>query len=357
MRRKDKYILVGTAVFFTATSIVDIILQWRENKQVNKPFNWENYDGWRTLKRSAIAGLVGGGVGYGVYRYKLSEEAKLPFHSDSYLKKLLAQENLKANPGAFRNIKRIKDKIRNILWNEFQHDLVAFPEDAGSFFKQTALKSKYDLDIILPFKKNSYASLMQMYYDVYEAIGSKLGHQATVSKQTKAIGLTLEYYGELVHFDIVPGREINDYMNDRDLNLYVRPNWVWQRGSQFKTNVGLQKKITVNSPKARETIKLLKKYKDANALNLPTIIIEQYTVDALSSKNYGVYSSPTENLLNSMDFISRKIVQNTLLDIANSNNNLHQKVDYYERKDIASLMCSDIEKIENNPAYIKEVFN
>jgi len=356
MRRKDKHIIKGAAIGFAATSVVDVIIQWIEHRNQNIPFTWESYDGKRTLKRSAIGGLIGGGLGYAVYNYKLSEEAKIPFHSDSYLRKLLTEDSLKSNPSAFNRVKKARDKIRNLLWQEFQNDLVVFPENTGSFFKGTALNSKFDLDIILPFKKSSYESLKRMYYHVYETLGLRLGQFTTIAKQSKAIGLSFNYYGQEIHFDIVPGREINDYKIDRDLNLYVRPDWFWQRGSQFKTNVRLQRRMTVNNPKAREVVKLLKKYKNTNSIKLPSTIIEQYTVTALSGKNYGINSSPTENLLNAMEFISNKITQNSLIDIANSNNNLHDKIDYHQRTHISSRLLRDVARIESNPRYIKELF-
>ena len=356
MRRKDKHIINGALIGFGATSAADVFMQWLEHKDQNKPFTWESYDGLRTIKRSAVGSLIGGGIGYTVYQYKLSEEAKIPFHSDSYLRKLLTEESLRADPYKYCIIKQARDKIRNLLWSQFQSALVGFPENVGSFLKGTAINSSFDLDIILPFKRSSYESLEKMYQDVYNTLRSKLSHFAKIKKQTKAIGLSFEYCGQIIHFDIVPGREINDYKLDHDLNLYVRPNRFWKRGSQFKTNVQSQKQITVNNPKAREVIKLLKKYKDTIGMNLPSTIIEQYAVAALNINNFGLNSSPTQNLLNAMDFISRKIIQSSLIDLANSNNNLLDKVDYFQRQHISSQLLRDIYRIETNPRYIREIF-
>ena len=58
-----------------------------------------------------------------------------------------------------------------------------------------------------------------------------------------------------------------------------------------------------------------------------------------------------------MSHISKKITQSTLIDKANSNNNLHEKMDYYQRNNIAEQLNRDIERIEDNPRYIKEVFD
>ena len=114
--------------------------------------------------------------------------------------------------------------------------------------------------------------------------------------------------------------------------------------------------MTVNKPEARTVIKLLKKYRDRNNLPLPTVMIEQCVVGALSNNNFGVYASPTENLLNSMDYMSRKMEHKNLIDVANSNNNLHDKVDNVQRSFISTQLQRDIKRIEENPRYIKDIF-
>jgi len=61
-----------------------------------------------------------------------------------------------------------------------------------------------------------------------------------------------------------------------------RPDWAWQRGSSFRTNYYLQRNITTNKPDARNTIKLLKIYRERNKLDIPTVVIEQCVGEALS---------------------------------------------------------------------------
>ena len=356
MRRKDSYIVNGAIIIGTATALIDIFLQWLEHKDKGIDFTWENYNGKRTIKRSLIGAAVGGGLGYAYYCYKISEEANLPFNSDEYLKKILTEEQLKANPIVFKKVVAHREKVKQWLGDRFVNKLAALPEDTGSFYKRTAIASNYDLDIVLPFRKNSYNTLEEMYYDVYKVVGKAYGENATVIKQSKAIGVTFGVDKNQIHFDIIPGREINNYRVEKDLNLYVKPDWIWQRGGSFKTNVGVQKTMTVNKPEVRTVIKLLKKYRDKNNLPLPTVMVEQYVVAALSNNNFGVYTSPTENLLNSMDYISRKIEQKKLIDIANSNNNLHDKVDSLQKNFILAQLQRDIKRIEKNPRFIKEIF-
>jgi hypothetical protein len=356
MRRQDRHIVNAALIVGCGTALIDIFLQWMEHKDKCVDFTWDSYNGMRTFKRSLVGAAVGGGLGYAYYRYQMNQEAKLPFNSDDYVKKILTKEHLKENPAAFKRVVAYREKVKQWMVDKFGNKLVGLPEDTGSFYKRTAIASNYDLDIVLPFKRSSYNSLEEMYYNVYEVVGKAFGDRATVTKQTKAIGLTFENNGNPIHFDVVPGREINNYTVEKDLNLYVKPDWIWQRGRSFKTNVRVQKSMTVNKPEARTVIKLLKAYRDRNSLPLPTLIVEQCVVDALSENNFGFYASPTENLLNCMDFISKKMEHKSLIDIANSNNNLHDKITDMQKSYISNQLRNDIQRIEENPRYMKEIF-
>lgn len=357
MRRNEQYVSKWALIGFAGTAGLDILLQWLEHRLDKKPFTWESYNGNRTLKNAFIGGAIGAGVGYLAYQAKLSEEAKHPFNSDEYLKKVLSDENLKSDPLLLKKYLSYKAYIKEWLNRKFESRLICKAEDAGSFFKRTAIASDTDLDIVLPFRNNSYSTLEEMYYDVYDCLQAQYGNKAIVSKQTKAIGLTFEHNGLPIHFDIVPGRELGDYKITKELNLYVRPDWVWQKGSSFKTNIGAQKAITVNKPEARRVVKLLKTYKVRNGIELPSVIIDQCVVDALSDNQFGVHFSDTENLLNSMNIIAKKIQQSNYSDVTNSNNNLNSKLSSSQRDYLSEQLFNDIERIEENPRYIKEIFN
>jgi hypothetical protein len=136
----------------------------------------------------------------------------------------------------------------------------------------------------------------------------------------------------------------------------INPEWPWQKGSSFKTNLTVQRKITTYKPEVRRVIKLLKAYRDRNNLDMPTIIIEQCAVQALSHQQFGINWSDKENLLRSMNLLAKKMEQKTLIDIANTNNNLHNKVSDSDRYFIAEQLYADTEEIEKNPCYLKEVF-
>lgn len=356
MRRQDKYITKGAVWGAVIVSIADVLIQWYEHWDKGEKFTWDNYDGLRTLKNAAIGAAAGGGLGYLAYRFKISEESEIPFNSDEYLRKILEQEHLKTNPALLQRALAYKAELKQWLAENFNDKLIDAPQDTGSFYKRTAIVSSYDLDIILPFKRSSYNSLELMFNDVFETIGKAFGSKAIVKKQSRAIGLTFYNGGDPIHFDVVPGREINDYSVEKDLNLYVNPGSFWSKGSSFKTNVNVQKNITVNKPEARSVIKLLKIYRHRNNLILPTLIIEQCVVNALSSNEHGISSSVVENFLNSLDFVACKLQQRSFFDDANTNNNLNGKLSDFEKTQTVNQVRKDLRMIEDNPRHLAEIF-
>ncbi len=57
-----------------------------------------------------------------------------------------------------------------------------------------------------------------------------------------------------------------------------------------------------------------------------------------------------------MAHIIKRFDSNSIIDIANSNNNLLEKISPAEKKAIIIQVVSDIEKINDSPNYLKEIF-
>jgi len=357
MRRREKIVITGVVLATVGTVLYEIIRQWLQNRKEYKRLTFDNFDYNKTLGLAFRNGVVGGLLGYAYYCYRIDNEQTIPFDPDQYLRKILSEEVLKNNPTYLSQSTSIKNEVKEKLNNAFKDTLISYPQDAGSFAKRTAIASCYDLDIVLPFSKQGYGTLESMYMDVYNVLRDLFGEKATVTKNTKAITLTFEITrGIHIDLDVVPGREINDFKKDKELNMYVRPGLIWQRGSSFKTNLSQQLYITRNKPDARNIIKLLKRYRAQNNLNIPTIVIEQCVVEALSEDQFGIQISIAENLLNAMDYLALKLQQKCLTDFSNSNNNLNDKVSQWNKNYISNLLLADITKVEKNPRYLIEIF-
>lgn len=224
--------------------------------------------------------------------------------------------------------------------------------------RSTANIDNYDIDILLPFRKDSISSLEGMFDYTFEKVRSNFRKHKNIEvyRKTKSIEVSFEQNGNGISFDIVPGREIDDYKNDKRFNLFVNSKNFWHRNSSFKIDTTLQRDITKNKPNERKVIRLLKRYNSENNLNIPKVIIEQSVILALSDENFGLYSSLTDNLLNSMIFLSEKLKRKQFNDWGNSSNNLLLKMSKSERIRASRLLITDVDKVENEEHYIKEIF-
>jgi hypothetical protein len=79
-------------------------------------------------------------------------------------------------------------------------------------------------------------------------------------------------------------------------------------------------------------------------------------VEALSDYRYGIFYSDTENLLNSMEYLSEKLDQEVFTDFGNTNNNLNNKMPWDKKITAVNLIRADVVKIENCPNYLSEIF-
>ncbi|MEO8403290.1 MAG: hypothetical protein ABI480_01790 [Chitinophagaceae bacterium] len=356
MRRRQRYTLQGFGWGAGLTALADIGLQWLEHKQRDEAFTWKSYDGKRTMINATCGGTVGGGIGEILYQLERDREYKRPFYSDEYLRKVLMSKRLSSDKGLVKKIERYRAKLKEWLLSEFSEHLAAPPEDSGSYYKRTALASNFDLDIIVPFKRTAHSTLKEMFNDMYESIARKFGRKAEVIKQTRAVGLCFTDGPDEICIDIVPGREINNYKKDKLLNLYVRPEFFWQQGSSFKTDIKAQQFIPVRIPHVRPVIMLLKLYRDIYCSDLLTIHIDIAATEAINRNGYGINRSLTENLLNAMDLLAQKLNQEAVWDKANSNNNLNDRISMSTRSEISGLLQRDIERIVDDPRYLKEIF-
>ncbi len=358
MRKQDKYIFTGVAVTASIVGILDYFQQREQLKKSGQKMTWHNFNGAQTIKKMTLFGIAGGFVGNEIYKLYFQEESKKPFSSDDFLKNLLVKENVNSNPKKLKELKSKTEVIKATLYDELASQLVCYPESVGSLQKKTAVAGTFDSDIVLPIKKENYfGNMSNLSSQIHRKIEELFEDEAIVTKRTKATSLTFQGAEGTHKIDIVYGKETGNYLNDKNLNLHIRPSYFSQKGSTFKTNIDMQKNLLINKPKVREVIKALKIYRDRNSLDLNNILIDQLSLEALSWNNFGNESSITENLKRCMKYITYKLSNNKILDYANSNHNLLNNIDYSNKRIVLNVISNDLSKIETNPHYIKEIFH
>lgn len=358
MRKQDKYIFTGVAVTASIVGILDYFQQKERLEKNGQKMTWQNFNGIQTIKKMTLFGIAGGFAGNEIYKLNFQEESKKPFSSDAFLKGVLSEESANSNLAKLQELKSITKEVKATLYDEFAGQLVKYPESVGSLHKKTAIAGTFDSDIVLPIKKeHSFGNMSNLSGQVHNQIEDLFGGKAVVAKRTRATSLTFEGTEGTHKVDVVYGKEVGNYQEDQNLNLYVRPSSFWQKGKTFKTNIDIQKNLLVNKPKVREVIKTLKLYRDRNNLDLNNLIIEQLSHEALSVNNFGREFSITENLKQCMEHIAYKLSNNQILDYANSNHNLLNSIDYSSKQVVLSVITNDLTKIKSNPHYIKEIFH
>lgn len=358
MRKQDKYIIIGAFATAGIACLIDLFQQKENLKKNGQKLNWDNLNGTQIVKKIAAFGIIGGIAGNVVYKLDFQDDCKKPFSSDNFLEDLLVKENVNSNPKKLNELKSKTEEVKAIIYDELAGQLVCYPESVGSLQKKTAVACTFDSDIVLPIKKeNHFGNMSNLSSQVHEKIEDLFKEKALVTKRTRATTLTFKGSEGTHKVDVAYGKEIGNYIDDKNLNLYIRPSFFCQKGRTFKTNIDIQKNLLVNKPKVREVIKTLKMYRDRNRLDLNNILIDQLSLEALSWNNFGIESSITENLKQCMEHITYKLSNNRILDYANSNHNLLNNIDYSNKQIVLSVISNDLSKIESNPHYIKEIFH
>lgn len=356
MRRKERHVLQGALVAMLIAVGLDLLRQYLESRKAGKPLSWKNYDGWRTVGWAAGGAVAGGLAGYGVYEFKVAQERTLPFSPNRHLRHVLNSRTLKRNSSLYQSFKTFGTDLIAFLASALGDRLAGKPIWTGSFHRGTALVDS-DADVLVPFKKTA-TSLDAMADVLYETLKKQYPDEnVRVARHRKGVYLEIRRGGEMMYFDVVPGRESGCYKQDNTIQLYKQADGIWEDGKRSKTNVALHREYLRGKPEARQVAALLKVWHDALGYEVNSTLIEQVTARSYDRGLIGSHQSLSENLLVGMENLGRKIKTKRLADIANSNDNLLQKLRESNRHQIADRLFKDCTSIKSNPHYLAEVFN
>lgn len=261
-------------------------------------------------------------------------------------------------------------EVKEALEKKYQSNIYS-PFNSGSYAKNTAMNTKFDFDMVCPFKRNAFGSngtLKEMYEDVFNFLYEEYKDVATVRKQKVSIGI--EFFadadGDIVKIDVVPGRELNQdqYKEDENLNLYVYYKYGnFDEGSErIKTNVQAQIKnikdrATAEKDSIRKIIRLLKVWKNTK-YNYPTksFFLELITIKAFDNKE--ITGNLWSKLEAVMEYIRDEVTKDnfTLKDPGNSANDLIDTLTTSERNTLSIDMKNMLERIADNDENIKTYF-
>lgn len=269
-------------------------------------------------------------------------------YKSNYLNSVLESYRMKHIDGLVNKYREKRDKIKAFL-NEQYGSKIYESFNSGSYKKHTAINTKFDLDLVAPFKRNSFSTLEEMFDDVFEKLTEKYQNETDVKKQGVSIGLTFNEEDE-INIDVVPARETsqNTFSEEKNLNLHKT-----QGNGYLKTNIHAQIKHIKAKENERKVIRLLKIWKACHQYKYKSFFIELLVIKAYEK------SSPQGNLWEQFKTVLNYVIDNiqsenfTLKDPGNSNNNLALSLDDTEKTILVSQLKSMLVQIESNEKQIE----
>lgn len=252
--------------------------------------------------------------------------------------------------------KEIKDKIDSKYGTNIYN-----PMNSGSYAKHTAINNKFDLDMVVPFKKNAFSTLEEMFDDIYNFLSDEYNSEANIRKQKVSVGL--EFYkedeGDSVSIDVVPGRELNldQYSTDFKLNLFVNSKYgTLTEKSHIQTNIKSQIEHIHSKNSEREIIRLLKIWKTLNKEEYKSFLLELITIKAFDKAN--IDGDIWEKLESVMKYIRDNITQDgfSLYDPGNSGNDVINTLEWWQKENLSNKMSNMLDRISENSDNLKIYF-
>jgi len=283
-------------------------------------------------------------------------------HLDSVIKthQISKEEDL------LEKFKARNKEVKEDLEEEYNEKIYS-PFNSGSYAKNTAVNTKFDFDLVSPFKRNAFDTLKGMYEDVYEFLKEKYKSVATVRKQKVSIGIEFnaDEDGDIVKIDVVPGREMNQdqYKDDDNLNLYVYYKYgnIEEGSERIKSNIqaqiaNIKDRATSEKDSIRKNIRLLKVWKVKHNKPPKSFFLELITIKAFDNKT--ISGSIWDRLRAVLEYIRDEVTKEgfTLKDPGNSSNDIADTLTKSEKQNLSDDMKYMLERIDADSDSIKTYF-
>lgn len=277
-----------------------------------------------------------------------------------YLEKVLQTHKMSHIEKLVDKHKEKRDEIKEKIETQYSNNIYT-PMNSGSFAKHTAINVKFDWDLVVPYKKDSFDTLEKMFNDIFNFLYETYKDEATVRKQKVSIGL--EFFtdddGDIINIDIVPGRELNDkqYNEDNKLNLYVNSKYgLIEEKAYLQTNIKAQIDHINLKNNERQIIRLLKIWKKHNNESYKSFFLELFTIKAFEKNT--IEGNLWDRLKSVMEYIENNVTTKgfTLKDPGNSSNNLMDTLEEFEKTSLSNKMRRMIDNIDENDDYLESYF-
>ncbi|WMN11027.1 hypothetical protein QYS49_36920 [Marivirga salinae] len=280
-----------------------------------------------------------------------------------HLECVLSSHKLSKEETLLEKHRNKRQEVREFLQSNYGNKSYN-PFDSGSYAKNTAINTKFDFDLVLPFKRDSFSTLKEMYHDTLEVLTEKYKGTAYIKEQKVSIGLVFhaDSDGHEIDIDVVPGRELNQdqYSDDKKLNLFVKKKYgILEEGSeQLRTNIHSQiqniRNQADNATDIRKVIRLLKVWKVNNNAKMKSFLIELITIKAFQDGE--ITGNIWDKLKSVIEYIKDNIETVNLIDPGNGGNNVSETLTDYDKQMIGDSMNFILQRIENDSSNLEYYF-
>ncbi len=354
MNKATKYGINGAVFIGIGNALINIIKQLDDiNDEPELKFNWKQFV--IAAGKGAILGGIGGfGIG-AIVDYQNSLEK--PLNTDALLIGLASKQRLKKTDRKYVLLFEKTNSLIEILKREFVTELNSDPIKLGSTEKGTALKNKFDIDICLAFKPNSFRSTQEMYETVFSFLKKCIGKMSIIDvrDQLKSVGVIVNIVGNKYKIDIVPYKLSSSSSNKTSGYLFKNNTaLLWDNSSYTKTNIHLLKTVRLSETQ-KKIIVLLKHWKQSNSLPLSSHLLEYLVLDAFK---YNISKIP-KNFSKKIVMVFRHIARNLSVAVIKSienTNNILTNISDQNKQDIIGACLQAIEDYEYQPNTIIDAF-
>lgn len=275
MKKATKYALNGAVWIGILNALLNAIRQSNEMDQnPNQKFNWGRFliaGG----KGAALGGLGGFAIG-SIADYQ-NEQVK-PINTDLALSNLASKVRLDKTHPLFVKVNERAIQLATMLAGEYG-DLIHSMPRLGSTENGTALMERFDIDLGVNFRPNSFGSTEEMFFSVLQFFERQKGKASItrVRDQRKSIGVFVKVEGVEHRIDVAPckltkGGKGSGY-------LYVNNDSVFGTPSYTKTNIRVLKSLKL-SPTQQKIAIALKKWKIKCGLPMSSHLLQNLILDA-----------------------------------------------------------------------------
>jgi hypothetical protein len=354
MSKTKKYAVKGSVIVGLIKAAHNTAKQLDEmTANTHQKFNWKE------LLVEAGEGAVIGGIGGGIIGSIADHQNGLekPLNTDSFLYKAASKLKLNKDDVAYLKLQEKADILISLLKREFTQKLAGEPFRIGSTEKGTALRNKFDIDIALSFKKNSFRSTAEMFDTVGDFLEQLIGNCSIVRvrDQQVSIGVYFLFNGKEYKVDVVPKKRSSDKGKNKSGYLFVNDSTFWKDNSSYtKTDFHALNNIRLTEVQKKIVI-ILKHWKNKNNLPLSSHLLENLVLDAYEINKYSIPGNLTGKIVMVLRHIAENLDVAVIRSIENTNNILTD-ISPESKSKIIDACITAVEDYEYQPNSILDNF-